>query len=323
MPEGVDLGDPAGRRHSRTYYGRPQLKAAPFNKVLVGTYVFLAGLSGAAALLSTLLDLTRGRASESAVRRGRYVALLAPTVGAACLIGDLHTPQRFYNMLRVFKRTSPMSFGSWLLVTFGVASGATACGQILSVRVQNITLRSITRVVQLISSIAGCGMATYTASLLSATSTPLWAAAPRALAVRFGAASVAAAAAAMSLGQRHSQTDRDLDAVAIAALTAELAATLAAEGQYRKAGVTAASDGGGTAPQLLESGVGILLPLGLHLASLMFTPRRSRLLSPTASIAILAGSFFMRCNALAAGIASASDPEVSLRFAGDASSRRP
>ena len=40
-----------------TYYGRPQLKPAPFNNWLVGSYVFLAGLSGAAQLLATVLDL--------------------------------------------------------------------------------------------------------------------------------------------------------------------------------------------------------------------------------------------------------------------------
>ena len=29
-----------------TYYGRPQLKSAPFNNWIVGGYIFLAGLSG-------------------------------------------------------------------------------------------------------------------------------------------------------------------------------------------------------------------------------------------------------------------------------------
>ena len=46
----------------RTYYGSRQLKPAPFNNGLVGSYVFLAGLSGAAQLLATMLDLGCGRA---------------------------------------------------------------------------------------------------------------------------------------------------------------------------------------------------------------------------------------------------------------------
>ena len=46
MPEGVDLGGQPEQGLGRTYYGRKQLKPAPFNNVLVGSYVFLAGLPG-------------------------------------------------------------------------------------------------------------------------------------------------------------------------------------------------------------------------------------------------------------------------------------
>src|ERR1700684_2356794 len=76
-----------------TYYGRPALKEAPFNAWVVGGYVFLAGLTGAASILSTIADLRRGRPAAETVRRGRYLALLAPSVGGALLIYDLHTPQ--------------------------------------------------------------------------------------------------------------------------------------------------------------------------------------------------------------------------------------
>ena len=87
----------------RTYYGRPQLKPAPFNNVLVGSYVFLAGLSGAAQVLGTALDCAAIPDAEPIVRRGRLLSLLAPTIGTVCLIFDLHTPKRFYNMLRLVK----------------------------------------------------------------------------------------------------------------------------------------------------------------------------------------------------------------------------
>ncbi|HEX3995854.1 MAG TPA: NrfD/PsrC family molybdoenzyme membrane anchor subunit, partial [Acetobacteraceae bacterium] len=82
----------------RTYYGEPQLRAAPFNKALVGSYIFLAGLSGAAQLLAAMMDFACGPGAAPTVRRGRYLAMLAPTLGTACLILDLHTPRRFYNM---------------------------------------------------------------------------------------------------------------------------------------------------------------------------------------------------------------------------------
>ncbi|MEO8714126.1 MAG: NrfD/PsrC family molybdoenzyme membrane anchor subunit [Acetobacteraceae bacterium] len=301
-----------------TYYGREQIKAAPFNNWLVGGYIFLAGLSGGTMLLSTLLDLTKGRRAEGTVGRGRYLALLAPTLGTAMLIADLKTPRRFYNMLRLFKATSPMSIGSWLLVAFGVFSTLTAGLHRLSTRVPGLGwLRWLARVAQLPGALTGAGSATYTASLLSATSTPLWAAAPCATAVRFGASSMAAGAAALSLGEgRQSRVGRDLDTVAVVALTAELAATVAADETYRRKGVAAAME---TLPGVIEEvgagGLGMILPLGLHAVSLLLLRRRSPVLSTLASTAILAGSAILRISFMAAGDQSALDPRISMRFA--------
>jgi len=50
----------------------------------------------------------RGRDAQGVVRRGSYLPLLAPTVGAGLLIYDLRTPRRFYSMFRIAKGTSPM-----------------------------------------------------------------------------------------------------------------------------------------------------------------------------------------------------------------------
>src|SRR5690242_4317147 len=136
MPEGVDIARAGKRWDGRTYYGRSQLKPAPFKNSLVGTYVFLGGLSGAAQLIATVIDLVHGRSAEPVVRRGRFMSLLAPTLGTICLIADLQTPKRFYNMLRVFKTTSPMSLGSWILIGFSAASTVTASLQFAADRVR-------------------------------------------------------------------------------------------------------------------------------------------------------------------------------------------
>ena len=308
MPEGIDTVPAAKPWDGSTYYGQPQLKPAPFKNPVVGTYVFLAGLSGAAQVLTTLIDRVHGRSAEPAVRRGRYLSLLAPTVGAVCLIADLHTPKRFYNMLRVFKATSPMSIGSWVLVGFGGASIVTAALQYVAPRAVWLGwLRQVAKLTQIPAALTGAGLGTYTASLFSATSTPAWAAAPKSLAVRFGASSVATAAAAIGLGEGRSRLGRDLDAVAVAALAAELAATLSAEEQSRRAGVGVASESATTS-------VGTILPLGLLLASLLFTRRRSRVLTTAASLATLAGSLAMRIEVMNQGDASAQRPEISMRF---------
>jgi uncharacterized protein (TIGR03382 family) len=308
MPEGIDPGRVPHRWQGQTYYGRPQLKPAPFNNALVGSYVFLAGLSGAAQLLAALLDLTRGPMAASAVRRGRYLSLLAPTIGAACLIADLHTPKRFYNMLRLFKSTSPMSIGSWLLVAFAVTATPTGIVQFLSDRLRMLRpLRGIARVMQLPASLFGAGLSTYTASLFSATSAPAWAAVPKSLAVRFGAASVASAAAAMSLGEGHRRSGRDLDSIALTALAVELAATLASEDSQRRAGISTASSSAESVP--------VAVPLGLFLVSLLWPRRRSLALSTMASLATLGASLAMRIGVMKQGDETARQPQISMRFA--------
>ncbi len=159
---------------------------------MVGGYIFLAGLSGAAAAISTLVDLSEGRPAADTVRRGRYLSLLAPTLGSALLVWDLHTPKRFYNMLRIAKGTSPMSIGTWILMAFsGFALGNGALAVRLGPDARPGWMRRVLRVTQVPAAMAGAGLGTYTASLLAATSTPLWAAAPRSMAARFASSSIA------------------------------------------------------------------------------------------------------------------------------------
>ncbi len=296
---------PAKQWDGRTYYGRRQLKPAPFHKHLVGGYIFLAGLSGGAALLSALLDLTRGAAAAVEVRRGRLLSLLAPTVGSALLVADLHTPKRFYNMLRVFKRTSPMSIGTWILMTFSGSGIITAIADWVP------WLRPVARVSQVPAAAAGAGLGSYTAGLLSATSTPLWAAAPNSLSVRFAASSVASAAAALSLLATGRRTRRDLDAVCIGALAVELAATLAADRTYHETGVAPAQS---QRAERIGNGLGVLLPIGL-LGITFSCGYRSRLISGAAACLVLAESLRMRVAMLGDGGVSASRPDISLRVA--------
>jgi formate-dependent nitrite reductase membrane component NrfD len=282
-----------------TYYGRPALKPAPFNKYVVGGYVFLAGLSGKAQVLGTLLDFTRGEEAAPVVRRARALSLLAPLVGGPLLIWDLHTPKRFYNMFRVFKRTSPMSVGTWILTAFSGFS-------FLSL------IPGLGRVAQVPAAVAGAGLGTYTAGLFSSTSSPAWATAPRALSVRFAASSVASAAAALSLFATRRDVRQDLEAVCAGALAVELAATVAAEAEHRRVGLDRALDGpDGVIDRVGAVGLGVLLPLGLFGLALL-TGGRSRALTGVASCAVLAGSLTMRVTTIGLGQESSRRPDISL-----------
>ena len=299
-----------------TYYGRPQLKPAPFDKGLVGGYVFLAGLSGSSSLLSAIADLVGGPAARRVVRRGRRLALLAPTLGSVLLIKDLHTPKRFYNMMRVFKPRSPMSVGTWILLGATAGSVPTAAADFLSDRWPGFGwLKPVAKAAQAPAAAGGAGLSVYTAALLSATSTPFWAAAPAALAVRFGASSVASAAAALLLGERAPGARRALEMTALSALAVEAGAAVVQDAACRRKGVAQASQGKwGAVERGLATGLGVALPIALLGAALLSGRRRS-LLADAAALATLAGGLALRISTLGVGDEFAARPEISLRFA--------
>ena len=87
-------------------------------------------------------------------------------------------------------------------------------------------------------------MSTYTGALLSATSTPLWAAAPRRIAAAFGASAMASGAAALTIaGLRRSASDNTgqaLDLIGLAASTLKLFLLLSLWRRFREQGVDGA-----------------------------------------------------------------------------------
>ena len=54
----------------------------------------------------------------------------AISLSLVALVHDLGRPARFLNMLRVFKPTSPMSVGVWILSAYAPAAGAAALGEL-------------------------------------------------------------------------------------------------------------------------------------------------------------------------------------------------
>ena len=296
-----------------TYYGRSQLKASPFNAWVVGGYIFLAGLSGASMLLSTIADFMQPEPGRATVRNGRFLSLLAPTLGSPLLIWDLHTPQRFYNMLRIAKHTSPMSIGTWILMGFSGFAGASAAAELFSNRLT--WLRWAARIAQVPAALTGAGLGSYTATLLAATSTPFWAAAPRMLAIRFASSSIAAGASALSLLEPDAGMRRRLDAVATVALATELVAGAVADRTYHRTGVADARNGFyGRMEQIGVTGLGCALPIALHAAGLLAGRRTARTLGAVASVATLAGSLMFRVSQIGIGDESARRPEISFRF---------
>ncbi len=299
-----------------TYYGRSQLKVAPFNKWWVGGYIFLAGVSGGSAVVANVAELALGKRGAGVGRKGRYLGLVAPILGAPLLILDLHTPTRFYNFWRIAKRTSPMSIGTWILTTFIGGAGAAAVAQAGADLLGFKWLKGLARLGSAPAAVAGAGLGTYTPALLAATSAPYWAADPKGLSVRFASSSVAAGSAALALGEKSPAVRRTLATVTSLALLTELVATVVHHNNVKDKGVgPSLKSEWGEIEELAVMGLGVLLPLGLFAASRRLSERqRAQQVSDMASLAVLAGSAMLRIATIGIGQDSQRRPEVSLRF---------
>ncbi|GAC1546588.1 MAG: hypothetical protein NVS2B7_21870 [Herpetosiphon sp.] len=295
-----------------TYYDRPAVKASHWGWLIV-VYFWIGGIAGAAQILATIADLLGRERHRPVVRAGRYIALVGSLASPVLLIADLHTPGRWYNMVRIFRRTSMMSIGSWTLVAFGSLSGAAGVGQLLEDLFGLRAGRSISRGFGLPAALSGTMMSLYTGALLSTTSTPLWSTADELLPALFAASATTTAAASLSLlGEAlgtPSSTLHQLDQVALVAGSTEFALALATDRRLRRVGVAGALDDPRYAPvyRIGAFGMGILVPLAIHAYQLV-TGHRSRAASRLAAISALAGGFALRAVWVFAGNESAHRP---------------
>jgi hypothetical protein len=183
-----------------TYYDLPLLKP-PVWTWEVPTYFFVGGAAGAAAVLASAAQLAG--VDEDLVRDARRIAAIGATLSAPLLIADLGRPERFLNMLRVFKPQSPMSVGAWTVAAFGGASSAAALAQIVQPHT-TLPVKTAGELAAVVSAATGLVMATYTGVLVGATAIPVWKEHVRLLPVHFGASALGSAVSLLELrGHRH------------------------------------------------------------------------------------------------------------------------
>lgn len=295
----------------RSYYGQPAVKKSHYGWLIV-SYFFFGGLGGSSQLLAAIADLRDHDRYKSIVRAGRYLGFLGAVVSPILLIADLHVPRRWFNMLRIFRSTSAMSIGAWTLFGFGVFSGLTFAGQLLSDLFHLRFGRRIARIFGLPAAAAGTIMSFYTGVLISATSTPLWASAPRLLPALFGSSAASTAAAAIELTSRglgqSSQERHRLTKFAFVTVAIELALSMALRVHWRKIKLDTPLAGlplpgafvGATA-------IGAAVPLSIHVASLVEGHACAKR-AATAAVLTLAGAYALRAVVLFAGNRSAQSP---------------
>ena len=178
-----------GQGELRSYYGQPIIKE-PTWEWQIPCYFFTGGLAGASSGLGLLADLG---GNERLARTARLIALAGATASPVLLILDLGMPSRFYNMLRVFKPTSPMSVGTWILSVFGTSSGIVAATDVLRI------FPRLGQAAETVAALLGPALSTYTAVLVADTSVPVWHEARRELPLVFAASSAASAGAAATI----------------------------------------------------------------------------------------------------------------------------
>ena len=168
-----------------SYYELPLLKP-PVWTWEIPTYFFIGGAGGAAAVIGVMARVSGS--SPKLVRDARRTAAAGAILSTPLLIADLGRPERFLNMLRIFKPQSPMSVGAWIVAAFGGASTAAI-----------LFPRRLADVFAFTSAALGLGMSTYTGVLLGATAIPVWSKNVKTLPLHFGASAVASAASALEL----------------------------------------------------------------------------------------------------------------------------
>jgi hypothetical protein len=289
-----------------SYYGRPVVKASPWQRD-IPAYFFLGGLAAGSALLAAGADLTGRHELRRVMRLG---ALAGVGAGPFALIHDLGKPSRFLNMLRVAKPTSPMSVGTWILAAFGPMAGIAATAEVVALlpRPLQTLARPVTfaaRPAGLAAALLAPGLASYTGVLLADTATPAWHAAHRELPFVFAAS---AGMAAGGLGMMGAPVDQAGPArrLAIGGVLLDLAAERRME---QSMGITAETLGRGRARVLMRTSRA--LAAGGLVGAVAFG-RRSRLVSFLSGGALIAASACTRFAIFEAGQESARDPRYTV-----------
>ncbi len=290
----------------RSYYGRPVVKAVPW-EADIPFYLFAGGVAAGSSLLGAGADLSKRPALR---RHSRIAALAALTASMVALVHDLGRPERFLNMLRVFKPTSPMSVGTWILVAYG--PGAAVAGGAEILRLLPIRLGVVGRLLDFAARPAGLAAAllapavgSYTAVLLTDTATPTWHDVHRELPFVF-AGSAAAASGGLGMLLAPLSESGPARRFAVTGALVELAVEYRME---QGLGLTGETLHQGKAGRLMRASKVLTGAGGLGAA---LFGGRSRVAAALSGVALLAGSACTRFGVFEAGMASARDPKYTI-----------
>ena len=170
-PQTPHVGEEAG------YYNISLLQA-PVWKWEIAIYFFLGGLSAGAFVLGRAAERIGGPAYRTLAKLSSFISLAAILPCPPLLIRDLGDPKRFHHMLRVFKPSTPMNLGTYLLSGFSFAATGEVARHLFLANRTGTVARLLNSLLMIVDDVFGIplalGVAGYTGVLLSCASTPLW-----------------------------------------------------------------------------------------------------------------------------------------------------
>ena len=291
------------RAEFTSYYGKPVLNPPVWEARDIAGYLFLGGLAGGSSLLAAGADLTGRPGLGRAAKAGASAAI---TLSLAALVHDLGRPARFVNMLRVFKVTSPMSVGTWLLSGYAPAAGVAAATAFTG-RMPRLGAAATAG-----AALLGPAVASYTAVLVADTAVPAWHDGyPEMPFVFTGSAAMAAG----GLGLLAAPAGESGPARSLALLGAAIE-TAAVERMTRRIGMVAEPyrTGRGGAYMRASRILAVLGAAGAALSGTSAVPagRPRRIAAAVSGAALLGASAATRWGVFHAGMASARDPKYTV-----------
>ncbi|HEX2031145.1 MAG TPA: NrfD/PsrC family molybdoenzyme membrane anchor subunit [Actinomycetota bacterium] len=304
VPYSVWGREPTQRPDGATYYDRPAIKE-PVWIWAVPAYFYVGGAGGAAAVLGAVAQAADRQGFARLIERCRWIAAAGTASGTALLIYDLGRPARFLNMLRVFRPTSPLNVGSWILAAAGpLAAGSAAFAG------SDGPVRRLGDLAGAGAGLLGGPLAAYTAVLVTNTAVPVWQAPRRTLPVLFVSSAASSAASLLELEELDERAHRVVERFGRLAKLVDLAATVAVE---REAGRVDR-----VAQPLKEGLAGALwrAAKALTASSLMLSvlPGSSRAKRVSSGVLGTAGAVALRFAVWHAGTMSARDPRATFEM---------
>jgi hypothetical protein len=172
MPSVARSGDRRQQATNAPGYANGPVTKAPNWHGLVAWDLLFNNLTTGLFLVAAISELAAPEVFASLARVAYPVALVFLLTDLMCLVLDLGDPRRFHHMLRVFKPSSPMSFGTWCLTVYSLPLTVTAA---LSLLPEGETpLEWVRRTAVVLGLLPALGSAAYKGVLLSTNAQPGW-----------------------------------------------------------------------------------------------------------------------------------------------------